>query len=458
MSKILIAEDERSMREILAIVLKKEGHDVTLCENGKVAIEALKKEIFDLIITDLKMPGENGLSVLKASRELSPDTIVIMITAFGTTEIAIEAMKAGAYDYITKPFKVDEIKLIIEKALERKRLKEETTLLKREIESKYGFENIIGTSPPMQKVFILIRKIAATSGNVLITGESGTGKELVARAIHNLGPRKERPFVTVNCGALPETLLESELFGHMKGSFTGAISNKEGLFEVANGGTILLDEISETSLVLQVKLLRAIEDHTFKRVGGTSDIKVDVRVIAATNIDLREAVRDGRFREDLFYRLNVLPIHLPPLRERKEDIPLLANNFLKKFSKKDSKKISPQAMETLINCPWKGNVRELENAIERVVALTDRDMISTEDLPEEVKRPTLISEIVPLPVGTLTEVTDEGVDLDSVVEGFEKDLLLKALNKAKGVKTDAARLLKISFRSFRHRLKKYGIP
>lgn len=451
MAKVLIAEDEKGMRELLAIVLKKEGHDVVLCENGNVAIEALKKDIFDLVITDLKMPGENGLSVLRASKELSPETIVIMITAFGTTESAIEAMKAGAYDYITKPFKVDEIKLIIEKALERKRLKEEAILLKREIESRYGFQNIIGTSPPMQKVFTLIQKISATSGNVLITGESGTGKELVARAIHNLGLRKERPFVTVNCSALPETLLESELFGHMKGSFTGAISNKEGLFEVAHGGTILLDEISETSLGLQVKLLRAIEDHTFKRVGGTSDIKVDVRVIAATNIDIGEAIRDGRFREDLFYRLNVLPIHLPPLRERKEDIPLLVGYFLKKYSKKDSKKISPETLEILINSPWKGNVRELENTIERVVALTDRDTILPEDLPDEIGRLILIGGIIP------SEVSDEGVDLDSVVEGIEKDLLLKALDKAKGVKTEAARLLKISFRSLRHRLKKYGI-
>lgn len=450
MSKILVAEDERGMRELLAIVLKKEGHDVTLCEDGKVALEAMKKEIFDLVITDLKMPGVDGLSVLKNSKELSPDTIVIMITAFGTTETAIEAMKAGAYDYITKPFKVDELKLIIRNALEKKALREQNILLKREIESRYGFENIIGRSPAMQKVFTMIRKIAATTSNVLITGESGTGKELVARAIHNLSQRKERAFVTVNCGALPETLLESELFGHMKGSFTGAISNKEGLFEVAKGGTIFLDEISETSQTLQVKLLRAIEDHTFKRVGGTSDIKVDVRVIAATNMDIREAVKNGRFREDLFYRLNVLPIHLPPLRERKEDIPLLVDYFLRKYSR-DSKKISSEALEILINCPWKGNVRELENTIERVVALTDKDTILPDDLPEEIRRPAIVKEFIP------SEVPEEGIDLDRIVEGIEKDLLVKALDKAKGIKTDAARLLKISFRSFRHRLKKYGI-
>lgn len=456
MAKILVVEDEKGMRELLAIVLKKEGHDVTLCENGKIAIDTLKKEIFDLIITDLKMPEADGLSVLIASRELSPDTIVIMITAFGTMESAIEAMRAGAYDYVIKPFSVDDLKIKIRNALEKKTLRNQNILLKKEIESKYGFGNIIGRSPAMQKVFTMISKIASTKSNVLLTGESGTGKELVARAIHNLSPRKEKPFVTVNCGALPETLLESELFGHMKGSFTGAISNKEGLFEVADGGTILLDEISETSQNLQVKLLRVLEDHTFKRVGGTSDIKVDVRIIAATNLDLRRAVEEGRFREDLFYRLNVLPIHLPPLRERKEDIPLLVEYFLSKYSKGNAKKISREALDILINCPWKGNVRELENTIERVVALTERDTVLTEDLPDEVRRPAIIEKPIPLPLD-VTSVLDEGVDLDKIVEGIEKNLLLNALDKAKGVKTEAARLLNLSFRSFRHRLKKYGI-
>ncbi len=451
MAKILVAEDEKGMRELLAIVLKKSGHDVVLCENGRIAIDAIKKEIFDLIITDLKMPEADGLSVLKTSKELSPDTVVMMITAFGTTEVAIEAMKAGANDYIIKPFKVDELKIKIGNALEKKTLMAQNVLLRREIESKYGFGNIVGKGPAMQKVFTMISKIAVTLSNVLLTGESGTGKELVARAIHNLSQRKERPFVTVNCGALPEALLESELFGHMKGSFTGAISNKEGLFEVADGGTIFLDEISETSPGLQVKLLRAIENHTFKRVGGTSDIKVDVRVIAATNRDLRDEVKTGKFREDLFYRLNVLPIQLPPLRERKEDIPLLVDSFFKRYSKKDLKNVSPEALETLINCPWKGNVRELENTIERIVALTDRDTILPDDLPEEVRRPPQIGGIIP------PEVPDEGIDLDKLVEGIERNLLLNALEKAKGIKTDAARLLKISFRSFRHRLKKYGI-
>jgi len=451
MAKILIAEDERGMRDLLAIVLKKEGHDVTLCENGKVAIESIKKDIFDLIITDLKMPGIDGLSVLKTSKELSPDTIVIMITAFGTTETAIDAMKAGAYDYITKPFKVDELKLIIRNALEKKTLREQNILLKREIESRYGFENLIGRSPAMQKVFTMIQKISSTTSNVLITGESGTGKELVARAIHNLSQRRDRPFVTVNCGALPETLLESELFGHMKGSFTGAISNKEGLFEIADGGTIFLDEITETSQAMQVKLLRVLEDHSFKRVGGTSDIKVDIRVIAATNLDIRRAVEEGRFREDLFYRLNVLPIHLPSLRERREDIPLLVDYFLKRYSKGDSKKISPEAMELLKNCYWKGNVRELENTIERVSALTDKDTITPEDLPDEVRKPLLAGGAIP------PELPEDGIDLDKLMEGIEKNLLLGALDKARGIKTEAARLLNISFRSFRHRLKKYGI-
>ena len=451
MAKILVAEDEKGMRELLAIVLKKSGHDVVLCENGRIAIDAIKKEIFDLVITDLKMPEADGLSVLKTSKELSPDTVVMMITAFSTTEGAVEAMKAGANDYIIKPFKVDELKIKIRNALEKKTLRAQNILLRREIETKYGFGNIIGKSLAMQKVFTMISKISATTSNVLLTGESGTGKELVARAIHNLSQRKERPFVTVNCGALPESLLESELFGHMKGSFTGAISNKEGLFEVADRGTIFLDEISETSPGLQVKLLRAIEDHTFKRVGGTSDIKVDVRVIAATNRDLRDEVKGGKFREDLFYRLNILPIHLPPLRERKEDTPLLVDYFLKKYSKGDSRKISLEALEVLVNCPWKGNVRELENTIERVTALTDRVTILPDDLPEEARRPLQIGGITP------PEVPDEGIDLDKLVEGIERNLLLNALEKAKGVKTDAASLLKISFRSFRHRLKKYGI-
>lgn len=297
----------------------------------------------------------------------------------------------------------------------------------------------------------MISKIAVTLSNVLLTGESGTGTELVARAIHNLSQRKDKPFVTVNCGALPETLLESELFGHMKGSFTGAISNKEGLFEVADGGTIFLDEIGETSQTLQVKLLRVLEDHSFKRVGGTSDIKVDVRIIAATNQDLMKLVGNGRFREDLFYRLNVLPIHIPPLRERREDISLLVDYFLKRYSKKDLKNVSPEALEILINCPWKGNVRELENTIERVLALTDRDTILPEDLPEEVKRPAVVSGIIP------SDLPDEGINLDEMVEGIERNFLLKALDKTKGAKTEAARLLKISFRSLRHRLKKHGI-
>lgn len=451
MAKILVAEDEKNLREVLSIALEEDGHDVTLCENGKIATDALKREIFDIIITDLKMPGVDGISVLKTSKELSPDTVVIMITAFGTIETAIETFKEGAYDYLTKPFNINELRHTINKALEKKVLTEQNILLKREIESKYGFENIIGRSPAMQKVFTMIQKIASTMSNVMITGESGTGKELVARAIHNLSPRKDRPFVTINCGALPENLLESELFGHMKGSFTGAISNKEGLFEVANGGTIFLDEISETSQNLQVKLLRVLEDHSFKRVGGTSDINVDIRVIAATNRELRDAVKDGKFREDLFYRLNVLPIHLPPLRERREDIPLLVEYFLTKYSKGNAKKTSPEALDILVNCPWRGNVRELENTIARVVALTDRDTILIDDIPREIRVPALANEMIPY------DVPDEGVDLDGLVKDIEKNLLLNALDRSKGIKTEAARLLRISFRSLRHRLKKYGI-
>src|SRR5271169_1698817 len=309
MSKILVVDDEQSMRDFLAIMLKKEGHDVVTAENGTSALKAVQSEIFDLVISDVRMSGMDGIDVLKTTKEISPETIVIMITAFATTESAIEAMKLGAYDYIIKPFKIDELKLIINNSLEKRHLRKENILLKREIESRAGFPNFIGKSEPMQRVFALIQKVAETSSTVLITGESGTGKELVARAIHYNSSRKNGPFVTVNCGALPETLLESELFGYMKGAFTGATSNKQGLFEAAHGGAIFLDEISTTPPALQVKLLRVLQEREFMRVGGTTDIKVDVHVVAASNKDLLNEVAKGLFREDLYYRLNVIPIH-----------------------------------------------------------------------------------------------------------------------------------------------------
>jgi two-component system response regulator PilR (NtrC family) len=454
MSKILVVDDEQSMRDFLAIMLKKEGHEVVTAENGTDALKAVQAEIFDLVISDIKMSGMDGIDVLKATKEISPETVVIMITAFATAETAVEAMKHGAYDYVIKPFKVDELKLIINNSLEKRYLRKENILLKREIESRVGFENFIGKSEPMQKVFTLIRQVAATNSTVLISGESGTGKELVARAIHHNSSRKSGPFVTVNCGALPETLLESELFGYMKGAFTGAASNKQGLFEAANGGAIFLDEISATTPALQVKLLRVLQEREFMRVGGTSGIKVDVHIIAASNRDLLAEVAKGSFREDLYYRLNVIPIHIPPLRERREDIPLLIDFFLGKFAKTDgasvrTKKIDAKALKILMHYQWPGNVRELENMIERLVIMTPGDTILLEHIPDAAKNTPPCSELVAL------DIPEEGLNLESLLEEAEKTLLRKALEKSGGVKTEAARLLGLSFRSFRHRLQKY---
>ena len=331
MEKILIVDDEQSMRDVLSIMLTRAGYTVTAASDGEEAIASLEKELFDLVITDLKMPKVGGLEILKAVKEASPESVVLIITAFATAESAVEAMKMGAYDYLTKPFEVEEVQLIIRNALEKRRLSTENMLLKREIAGQASLAKIIGQSEAIQKVFEVIRKVADTKSNVLISGESGTGKELVARAIHANSSRARMPFVSINCSALPEPLLESELFGHMKGSFTGAISTKAGLFEMANGGTIFLDEIVETTPATQVKLLRVIQEREFRRIGGTKDVKVDIRIIAATNRDLEKAVADGSFREDLYYRLDVIPINLPALRDRIEDIPMLAQHFLEQF-------------------------------------------------------------------------------------------------------------------------------
>ena len=451
MNRILVVDDEQGMRDFLSIMLKKEGYEVVAAENGEHALKAIHAEIYDLVITDVKMPKVDGIEVLRTVKEVSPETVVVVITAFATTDIAVQAMKLGAYDYITKPFKVDEIKLIIQKALEKRDLRKENILLKREIASRAGFENFIGKSAAMQKVFALIRQVADTKSTVLISGESGTGKELVARAVHFSSARKDKPFVTVNCGALPETLLESELFGYMKGSFTGATSNKQGLFEAANGGTIFLDEISATTLNLQIKLLRVIQERTFMRVGGTTDIKVDVRVIAASNKDLQSEVAKGSFREDLYYRLNVIPIHLPPLRERKDDIAVLAEHFLHRFTPpgNDPKKITNDALNFFTNYRWPGNVRELENTIERLVILASGDTISIEHVPDSLKT------FIPCPELIPSEIPETGLNMEELLENAERTLLRKALEKSGGVKTEAARLLGLSFRSFRHRLQKY---
>ncbi len=447
--RILIVEDEKSMREVLKILLEEEGYDITAAADGIEAGEKIQKDIFDIVITDIKMPRADGFEVLRKVKEISPSSIVIMITAFSTTESTIEAMKLGAYDYIHKPFKMDEIRLIINKALEKKRLSEELTLLREKVQTTYRLENIIGKSPKMLQLFRLIPRVAQSNSTVLITGESGCGKELVAAALHNLSQRKDKNFVTINCATFPEGLLESELFGHVKGAFTGAVYNKEGLFEIANGGTIFLDEIAEMPISLQSKLLRVLENGTFRRVGGISDVTVDVRVISATNRDLAEVIAAGNFREDLFYRLKVVPIHIPPLRERTEDIPLLLDHFFRKCSA-ETKKLSSDALRLLMNYPWKGNVRELENMVERIVLLADGEVIIPDDLPEELF-------VSAQHAGALPDIGNDGVDLERIVEEIERSYLLQALEKTNGIKTDAAKLLNLSFRSFRHRLYKYGI-
>jgi two-component system response regulator PilR (NtrC family) len=447
--RILVIEDERSMREVLKILLEEESYDVTTAPDGLEGIEQLRNNVFDLVITDIKMPKADGFEVLKQVKSISPDTIVIMVTAFGTIEAAIEAMKIGAYDYIHKPFKIDEIRLIVKKAFEKKKLREELSLLREKFQTSFGLENIIGKSARMQDLFKLIPKVANSNSAVLISGESGTGKELVAIALHNLSPRKNKNFVTINCATFPEGLLETEMFGHVKGAFTGAVSSKPGLFEIADGGTFFLDEIGEMPLSLQSKLLRVLENGTFRRVGGTSDIKVDVRVLSATNKLIFDEVSSGAFREDLYYRLNVVPINIPALRERKEDIPLLVEHFLSKYSK-NSVKMSPDALALLLNYTWKGNIRELENLIERLVLLCERELILPEDLPGEISRDSDGLKYLPA-------VGSDAIDLEKIMERIEKDYLLRALDKSNGVKTEAARLLGLSFRSFRHRLHKYEI-
>lgn len=445
---ILIIDDEKNIRDVLEILLQGEGYKITLADGGVEGIEILKKDIFDLVITDIKMPYIDGFAILKATKELSPDTDVVLITAYGTTESAIEAMKLGAYDYIQKPFKMDEIRLVVKKAMERRRLKEEVSLLKKQFDEAGSPDNIIGKGSKMKELLSAIPKIAASDANVLIMGESGSGKELIAKAIYQLSNRNNKVFVAINCAAIPEGLLESELFGYMKGAFTGAVNNKQGLFEQADGGTLFLDEIGDMPMSLQAKLLRVLEDGSFRRIGGLRDINVSVRIIAATNKDLLKAINEREFREDLYYRLNVLSVKIPPLRERKEDIPMLVEHFLKKNRR--ACKLTPLAMELIMNYQWKGNVRELENIVERLTILCEDDIIDVCHLPDELKRSNYAN--------TETKFIAQGkVNLDEVIENIEKTYLVKALEQTGGMKTEAAKLLNLNFRSFRHRLKKYGL-
>jgi two-component system response regulator PilR (NtrC family) len=452
--RILVVDDERSMREFLEILLRKEGYEVATAGDVDGALIALESDDFDLVISDIQMPGKSGLDLLKAIRAANGDALVVMITAFATTETAIAAMKEGAYDYLTKPFKVDEIKLVVQKALEKKSLASENARLRSELRSERRDRQLVGTSPRMQQLYELVGRVASTKTNVLIVGESGTGKELVARAIHKESDRAEAAFVALNCGAIPENLLESELFGHVKGAFTGAVGNKPGLFESADGGTLFLDEVGELTLPLQVKLLRAIQEKTIRRVGGNSDRRVDVRILAATNRRLEDEVAAGRFREDLYYRLNVIQLQLPPLRERMEDLPLLVHHFVEKYARelgKPVRGVADDAMALLRAHAWPGNVRELENGIERAVALSRAEWIDAESLPPSLGRTPA------RPPGGALAAAGAGVDLDNLVADYERGLMLDALQRAKGVKKRAAALLGISFRSFRYRLEKLGL-
>jgi two-component system response regulator PilR (NtrC family) len=453
-SRILVVDDEEAMREFLRIFLEKEGYEVLTARDGVTGLALATSQPVDLVISDIKMPHLDGVGLLTGVRQQGLETPVIMITAYASSESAIQAMKQGAYDYITKPFKVEEIRLMIQRALEEagRRQREEPAPAPRAEEP--ALRGIIGRSPKMVDLYKLISRVAAVDSTVLITGESGTGKELVARTIHYNSSRSTRPFIAINCGAIPEQLLESELFGHVKGSFTGAIANKAGLLEVARGGTVLLDEVAEMSPMLQVKLLRFLQDHIFRRVGGTEDIEVDVRIVAATNKTLAHQIQQGLFREDLYYRLNVISVEIPALRERREDIPLLAQSFLDVFaarSGRPSMTILPDAMTVLTAYGWPGNVRELENVIERAVALTSGDTIGGDNLPPSVRQPPAPRNLPHL------EVPPEGLDLEEVVADLEKRLMQDALEKAEGVQTRAAQLLGINFRSFRYRAKKYGL-
>ena len=453
--KILVVDDEKSMCEFLEIMLKKDGYEVATTTSGEEALDLLDKNLYSMVLTDVKMPGVNGFDVLRKTKEVSPDTVVIMITAYGSPEGAVTAIKEGAYDYVTKPFRVEEVKLTIKKSLERSNLIRENILLRQAVEERYKFWNLIGKSPKMQRVYELVEKVSQTKANVLITGESGTGKELVAKAIHYNSDRKDQSFVTLNCGAIPENLLESELFGHMKGSFTGAIANKRGLLEMAAGGTLFMDEIGELPLPLQVKLLRVIQEREFKRVGGTEDIKVDVRIISASNQDLQQKVAQSSFREDLFYRLNVIQIKLPPLRDRKEDIPLLVNHFVRKYSAETGKEIegvTSEALELLLGYDFAGNVRELENIIERSITLETSPSITDRHIRSYLNERMMSKSIPP----TL-EIPEEGIDLNKVVEDLEKAFILKALEHAEGVKKKAAELLGMNFRAMRYKLAKYDL-
>jgi two-component system response regulator PilR (NtrC family) len=454
---IMVVDDEPSIREFLEIMLKREKMVVHTAENGRVALTKLATTPVDMVISDIQMPEMSGLELLAKVKEQDPQAVMMMITAFGSTESAVDAMKMGAFDYLTKPFKIEDVKVRIKKALENRSLVLDNQRLKKEVGERFSFSNIIGGSAPMQSVFELIRRVAPTNSSVLVTGESGTGKELVAKAVHYNSPLKDGPFVSVNCGAIPENLLESEMFGHKKGAFTGAVGDKKGYFESAHGGTLFLDEIGELPLAMQAAILRAIAEGTFYPVGSTEPVQCTVRIIAATNKDLEEEIRSKNFREDLYFRLNVINIKMPALRSRRDDIPMLVDFFVSGFAEKfgkTTKTVPSDTMKLLGAYNWPGNVRELENVIERMMALESGPQLTVESLPDHIREPlkprfeTLGKELV---------WNASGVRLDDILGNVEKEFLLKSLEQAKGIKKDAARLLNISMRSMRYRLEKFGL-
>ncbi|MGQ9653234.1 MAG: sigma-54-dependent transcriptional regulator [Thermodesulfobacteriota bacterium] len=453
-TRVLVAEDDGPVRASIVEFLEEDGFTVTQASTGEEALEEIKRENFDLVVTDLKMPGADGLEVLRAIQRDIPQTLGILITGFGTIQSAVQAMKLGAFEYLQKPINFDEFRMVLERALEYQRLHRENKHYRQELRRQFGFENIIGHSEAMQRTFDLVRRVADSDSTVIIYGESGTGKELIAKAIHYQSGRSEKPFVPINCAAIPADLLESELFGYEKGAFTGAHRTKIGRFEYADGGTLFLDEIGEMSPQLQVKLLRALQERSFERLGGVKPVQVDVRIISATNQDLEKAVSDGRFREDLFYRLSVIPIHIPPLRHRREDIPLLVEHFLERFNKGKNREVSGlsrEAMDRLIQYAWPGNVRELENLMERLVVLKRCGTIELEDLPEKMSSRSRLA----LPTNVV--LPEEGIHLDSAVESFERELILQALRRTKGVKKDAAKLLRMKRTTLIQKMKRKRI-
>jgi DNA-binding NtrC family response regulator len=448
--RVLIADDERPQRDILQMILEAEGFETAAAVNGRQALEAARATPFDIVLTDLKMPDLNGIELLSELQQAQPGQCVIIMTAHGTIDSAVDAMRKGAFDYLTKPLEKDELLLVLRRAMERNQLVRENRRLREELRTRFRLESIVGAHGSMQDVFRIVHKVAQSTSTVLIYGESGTGKELVARALHHESDRRSRPFYAVNVAALPESILEAELFGHEKGAFTGADSRKIGLFEQASGSTLFLDEVGDLKRDLQVKLLRTLQEREILRVGGTERVKVDVRIVAATNLDLERAVREGRFREDLYYRLNVIPITLPPLRDRRTDIPLLVDHFLAKYAGGTRRSVGKEALEVLIAYDWPGNVRELESVIERVLLLAENEKIVPSDLPASVRTR------VATPRGALDlDIPEQGIDLDAV----EESLMLKALEKAGGNVSRAARLLGLSRRTLQYRMAKLqGAP